>query len=248
MSAQPKLEMWTEQEYWDTEEKSSVKHEFINGQLYAMAGGTEAHADICLNIASAAKNRLRGKPCKAANSELKVKVEATGDSFYPDAMIHCPPARFEGKGNHTLLTPSVLFEVLSNSTKKFNSEGKMLFYQKIETLTDYVLVDAERICVEHFSRDNASEDWRWRLHTRSSEVVRFPKLQLELPMEEIYEELELIEDWVETKWRKQTKSNLRIERESKQRISENVHYRLQCVEAQETVRSVLAVAAASTPL
>lgn len=197
MSAQPKLETWTEQEYWDYEEKSEVRHEFINGQLYAMAGGTLDHALICTNISSATKVRLRGKPCRAVGSELKIKVEATGDSFYADATIFCPPARFEGKGNHTLLTPSVLFEVLSPKTKDFDQEGKMLFYQKIETLTDYVLVDAERICVEHFSRDNADEDWRWRLYTKRSERVRFPKLQLELPLDEIYEELEMIEDWVE---------------------------------------------------
>lgn len=197
MSAQQQLESWTEQEYWDFEEKSSVRHEFVNGQLYAMAGGTEAHADICGNIFAAAKNRLRGKRCKAVNSELKIKVEATGDTFYPDALIHCPPARFEGKNNLVLLTPTVIFEVLSNSTKKFNRDGKMLFYQKIETLTDTVLVDAECICVEHFSRDHTKEDWRYRLYTKRSEVVRFPKLQLELPLDEIYEELEMIEDWVE---------------------------------------------------
>ena len=97
MSAQQKLEIWMEQEYWNYEEKSLVKHEFINGQLYAMAGGTEAHADICLNISSATKTRLRGKACKAANSDLKVKVEATGDTFYPDTTIHCPPQKFEAK-------------------------------------------------------------------------------------------------------------------------------------------------------
>ena len=197
MSAQPKLESWTEQEYWNFEEKSSVKHEFINGQLYAMAGGTHTHAAISSNIVIAAGSRLRGKPCRAINSDLKVKVAATGDTFYPDALIHCPPARFEGKNNLVLLTPSVIFEVLSPSTKAFDQESKLLFYQKIETLTDYVLVDAERICVEHFSRENAGEDWRWRLYTKRGEVLRFPKLELELPLEEIYEEVEMIEDWVE---------------------------------------------------
>ena len=207
MSAQRKLETWTEQEFWDTEEKSEVRHEFINGQLYAMAGGTLAHAKICGNIFAAAKARLRGKRCNALNSELKVKVEATGDSFYPDATIYCPPSRFVGKGDHTLLTPSVLFEVLSDSTKKFNRESKMLFYQKIETLTDYVLVDAERICVEHFSRDSLDEDWRWRLYTQRSHVVRFPKLELELPLEEIYEDVELIEDWVEAQMARFSEEN-----------------------------------------
>lgn len=193
MSAQPKLEIWTEQEYWDYEEKSEVKHEFIHGQPYAMAGGTEAHADICGNIFSAAKVRLRGKACKAANSDLKVKVEATGDSFYPDTTIHCPPARFQGKGNHTLLTPSVIFEVLSPKTKDFDREEKLLFYQKIVTLTNYVLVDAARIFIEHFSRNNADEDWRWRLYTRRADVLRLPGVELELPLDEIYEELDLPE-------------------------------------------------------
>ena len=196
MSAQLQLQRWTEQQYWNFEETSPVKHAFINGQLYAMAGGTSDHADICLNIASAAKARLRGQPCKAVGSELKIKVEATGDSFYPDATVYCPPARFEGKGDHTLLTPSVLFEVLSPKTKAFDREGKLLFYQKIETLTDYVLVDAERICVEHFSRDSIDEDWRWRLYTKRSESVKFPNLEIELPLEEIYEELQMLEDWV----------------------------------------------------
>ncbi len=198
MSAQLQIKRWTEAEYWAFEETSPVKHEFVNGQLYAMAGGTLPHANICLNVAAAAKGRLRGKPCKAATSELKVKVEATGDSFYPDATIYCPPSRFAGKGDHTLLTPSVLFEVLSPATKEYDRKGKMLFYEKIETLTNYVLVDAERICVEHFNRTSADEDWRYHLYTKRSETLRFPHLQLELPLDEIYEDVEMIEDWVET--------------------------------------------------
>ena len=132
MGAQLKLETWTEQEYWAYEETSEVKHEWINGVPYAIAGGTSNHADICGNIFGACKTRLRGKRCKAVNSELKVKVEATGDSFYPAATIYCPPARFQGKGDHTLLTPSVLFEVLSPKTKEFNRSGKMAFYQKFK--------------------------------------------------------------------------------------------------------------------
>ncbi len=193
MGAQRQIEIWTEQEYWDYEENSEIKHEFINGQLYAMAAGTEDHTDICLNITSAAKNRLRGKACKAANSELKVKVVATGDSFYPDTTIYRAPAQFEGKGNHTLLTPSVIFEVTLPITKDFDLTGKPLFYQKIRTLTDYVLVDAERIFVEHFSRNNAGEDWRWRIHTRRADVLQLPGVELELPLAEIYEELNLPE-------------------------------------------------------
>ena len=73
----------------------------------------------------------------------------------------------------------------------------MAFYQKIESLTDYVLVDSEHISVEHWSRSNIAEDWRWRLYTKRSESVKFPSLEIELPLEEIYEDLEMLEDWVE---------------------------------------------------
>ena len=130
MSAQLQLETWTEQEYWDLEEKSEVRHEFINGVPYAMAGGTLNHAKICLNVASAAKARLRGKRCEAASSELKVKVEATGNSFYPDATIYCPPARFAGKGDHTLLTPTVLFEVYRPKPRSSTAAEKWRFTRK----------------------------------------------------------------------------------------------------------------------
>ena len=197
MSAQNKGEIYTEEQYWQLEEAALEKHEFVGGRIYQRAQSSFGHTAICANILASANARLRGRPHRVFNGDMKVKVEATGDSFYPDATIHTPPARFTGAGDHTLLTPTILFEVTTPATTDFDHQGKLLFYQKIETLTDYVLVDAERICVEHFSRDNANEDWRWRLYTKRIEVLRFPRLELELPLDEIYEDLEMIEDWVE---------------------------------------------------
>lgn len=200
-------EIYSEAEYWTMEETALEKHEFVGGKIYQRAQGSFNHTAICGNVLVAAHSRRRGKDYRVFNSDMKVKVAATGDSFYPDASIYCPPARFTGEGNHTLLTPAVLFEVTMPATRNFERQGKMLFYQKIETLTDYVLVDAQRICVEHFSRDNSDEDWRWRLYIKRSEVVRFPKLQLELPLDEIYEELEMIEDWVEVQMARAQEDN-----------------------------------------
>lgn len=197
MSAQHQREIYTETEYWAQEELASEKHEFVGSEIYQRAQGSLIHATICGNVLAAAHSRRCGKDYRVFNSDIKIKVEATGDSFYPDATVCCPPARFTGKGNHTLLTPKIIFEMTLPATKDFDHQGKMLFYQKIETLTDDVLVNAKRICFEHFNRDNSNEDWRWRLHTKRSEIIRFPKLELELPLEEIYEELEMIEDWVE---------------------------------------------------
>ena len=189
MSAQRQIETWTQQEYWELEEISPIKHEFINGVPYAMAGGTFNHTKVGGNVFGSVDFRLRGKPCNVHTSEQKVKVEATNDTFYPDAVIFCPPARFEGKGNHTLLTPSVIFEVLSPATKDFDRTDKFRAYRQIETLTDYILIEPDRVFVDHFRR--TPDGWLLRNYTRRDEELSFPDLEITLPLGEIYRDLDV---------------------------------------------------------
>ena len=191
MSAQHQLETWTEEEYWELEERSEVKHEFINGQPYVMSGGTFNHTTICTNLASSLKTLLRGKPCRGRSSEQKVKSEKSGNTFYPDAVVFCPPSRFIGKGDHTLLTPTVIFEVLSPSTEATDRGGKFAAYRQIDSLTDYVLIEPERVFIDHYRR--TPEGWLLRNYTRRDDVLRFPDLSIELPLDEIYDELDVPE-------------------------------------------------------
>ena len=191
MSAHLKPRIWSEAEYWEFEETSPDKHEFVNGQLWTMAGGTFNHSTICTNLAFSAKGRLRDKPCRARSSEQKVKSEKSGNTLYPDAVIYCPPARFEGKGDHTLLTPAVIFEVLSPSTQAFDRTDKFTIYRQIETLTDYVLIEPDRIYVEHFRR--TPDGWLWRAYTRRDESLSLPDQEIELPLDAIYDELDVPE-------------------------------------------------------
>ena len=191
MSAQHQLETWTEAEYWELEERSEVKHEWINGQPYAMAGGTFNHTTICGNVFASAKAHLRGKPCRARSSEQKIKSEKSGNTFYPDAVIFCPPSRFIGKGDHTLLTPTVIFEVLSPSTEATDRGDKFAAYRQIDSLTDYVLIEPERVFVDHYRR--RPEGWLLRDYTRRDDRLRFPDLDIELPLDELYDELDVPE-------------------------------------------------------
>lgn len=188
MSAQPKVDWISEDEYREGEEISPVKHEWFEGEVFAMAGGTFNHAAICTNISTAARNALRGRRCTALGGEMRVKVEATGLNTYPDAVIFCPPARFEGAGDSTLLTPNVIFEVLSQPTETYDRTRKFDAYKLIETLTDYVLVDQNEIRVEHFRR--TPEGWLLRVFTSHGDVLGLQNVEIELPLEEIYEELE----------------------------------------------------------
>ncbi len=191
MSAQRQLETWTEQEYWEYEEKSEEKHEFINGQLFTMSGGTFNHTRICGNVFGSVNTRLRGKPCDVHTSEQKVKSERSGNTYYPDAVIFCPPSRWVGKGDHTLLTPTVVFEVLSPTTESHDRGDKFRAYRQIESLTDYVLVEADRISVDHYRRQ--SDGWLLRWDTRRDDALLFPDLGIELPLDDIYQSLDVPE-------------------------------------------------------
>ena len=195
MSAQRQIEtddqIYTEAQYWELEANSPEKHEFIGSKITAMAGGTRNHTRICGNVFGAVNNLLRGKPCDVHTSEQKVKSERSGNTYYPDAVIFCPPSRWTGTGDHTLLTPTVIFEVLSPATERNDRGSKFRAYQQIESLTDYVLIEAEQISVDHYRR--TPEGWLLRTYTKRGDVLSFPDLDIELPVADIYESLDVPE-------------------------------------------------------
>ncbi len=156
-NAVPKPHYITKEEYREGEEISTVKHEWLNGVVYAMAGGTFNHSTICNSISTAATNALKGKSCKARNSEQRIKIQSNGQEVYPDAVIFCLPSRFVGKGDSTLLTPKIVFEVLSDSTQKYHRTSKFALYKTIETLEEYILIEQDRIWIDHFWK--AGDNW-----------------------------------------------------------------------------------------
>lgn len=189
MTAQPQQRPMSPEEFEAFEELSPVKHEFWNGTLIAMAGGTDNHSIICGNIFASAKNALNGKRCRARTSEKMVRIESANAEYYPDALIFCPPARLTGKGNRILLNPKVIFEVLSESTAQKDRGIKFEVYRACESITDYVLVSQDRILVEHFRRVEGG--WFLQSFNSLEDSLSFPDLEISLPLSEIYDELEL---------------------------------------------------------
>ena len=144
------------------ENASPIRHEYISGRLYAMAGGTVKHAHIITNLTTAIHSRLRGKRCRGASGDQRVRTSATATNwYYPDLSIMCPPHRFHPKDQTALLNPSAIFEVLSPETEKFDRTTKFDEYALIESMTDYVLVSTEVARVEHYRR---LENGNWELH------------------------------------------------------------------------------------
>ena len=178
----------TPQEYLAGEETSAAKHEYYDGQIYAMAGGTNAHAILCTNTLIVLGSQLLGKPCRAVSSEQRVKVEATGLHVYPDASVYCEDARFDGAGDTNLLDPTVIVEVLSRSTSAYDRGDKFDHYKRIETLQDYVLIEQTRVHVEHFHRLENS-DWLLRSFDNLSDTLALLSVDCEITLNQIYEGL-----------------------------------------------------------
>ncbi len=182
-------ELISEEEFARLEESSNTKHEYYQGRLYAMSGGSNRHARLVLNAGATLRDHLRGKPCRAVGSEQRVKIEATGLQTYPDASVYRPPARFEGRSDEVLLTPTLIIEVLSPSTENYDRSAKFAHYQQIASLTDYILITQDRVLVEHFHRHDA-DGWLLRSYNVRESSVALPDLDLVLPLSELYEDVE----------------------------------------------------------
>ena len=175
------------EDYLAGEEAGEIKHEYIAGTVYAMAGGTSDHHQIGLNIAFAARSHLKGKPCKVFVFDFKLRLKISeGDVFYyPDVMVGCDP-----RDTHTLYLrfPKLLVEISSESTERLDRCEKKLAYQTIETIEEYLIVAQDRYEVILYRRDN---DWQPELFSRLSDSVTLKAIELDLPLFSIYEGLAL---------------------------------------------------------
>jgi Uma2 family endonuclease len=133
-------------EYVNFEQFSKEKHEFVQGWILAMAGGTVNHALLGQQVAAELDRQVRGGPCRVHNSELRIRIPNEDVILYPDATIICGPAQTDQDDENAVTNPNVIVEVTSPSTAKFDRGQKFLFYQAIPSLREYVLVShAERL-------------------------------------------------------------------------------------------------------
>lgn len=174
------------EDYLAWEETQAEKHEFVAGEVFAMAGARQDHVIVSLNIASALKRRLRGTPCRAYIADMKLRVETADAFFYPDVMVSCNPEDRQAK--QFLSHPTLIAEVLSESTADYDRGGKFVAYRKLASLQEYLIVDIEARRVECFRR---TDDGDWLLHDYIGEVdCQLTSLSLSLPLAEIFEDIE----------------------------------------------------------
>lgn len=165
MIATPRQHM-TPQDYLEWEERQDIKYEYVNGEVFAMTGGTIPHNDIAVNLTTALKNHLRGKGCKVSMADAKLGI-LEGSFHYPDVMVTCDQR--DRQAIKLIQYPCIIAEVLSPATEAYDRGGKFAHYRRIKTLKEYLLIDAQQISVECF-RLNEKGIWELHPYTEGDEI------------------------------------------------------------------------------
>jgi len=178
----------TPEAYLELEEKSNIKHEYIDGQVYAMAGTTDTHNTIALNLALLIRNHFRGSDCRVYFADIKAKLEKRNRFYYPDIIVTCDPKDRETPTYKRF--PKLIIEVLSESTEGFDRGDKFNDYQTLDSLEEYVLVNSKHQRVETFRR-NEQGLWVLQTYTPDDQNFELQSINLTASFIDLYENVEL---------------------------------------------------------
>jgi Uma2 family endonuclease len=185
MPAPLTVQRLTEQEYLAVERAAPFKSEFIGGEMFAMAGGSPMHSLIAANLIGELRTRLKGCPCRPFTSDLRLKVEATGLFTYPDVSVVCGPLQFAAGTDDTVVNPTLLIEVLSDSTEAYDRGEKFQHYRQLPALKEFLLVSQRLPRIEQFLR-RPNEEWALRTAQGLEATLALPSLEITLELNEVY--------------------------------------------------------------
>jgi Uma2 family endonuclease len=176
---------YTIEEYLQMERASDEKHEYYQGEIFAMAGASNRHITISTNLSGELYNKLQTSPCYPYGSDMRIHIPENTLFTYPDISIICGEINTFDKDKDTALHPIILIEILSKSTRNYDRIGKFKLYRDIPTLKEYMLVDSEHIDVEIW-RINEHNHWELEEYKKLQEIVTLPAIDVSISMEKIY--------------------------------------------------------------
>ncbi len=179
-------EKYTYEAYLELERNSEIKHEFYYGEIFAMAGTTILHNDIVYNTTTALKKTIKKekKKCKVNSEAVKTQITKRSHYTYPDIVVRCDQTEDD---NLTITKPILIVEVLSESTRKYDSGQKFTFYKQIPSLKYYILVEQNYCLITCYTREN--DFWYHQVYTKLDEIIKLEHLEIEVPVKEIYDEI-----------------------------------------------------------
>ena len=196
MVTQPQDEplVMTEAEYLEFEEASEIRHEFVNGRVYAMTGASYNHAVITGNTHTSFNIQLAERDCTVISNEVRLKVDSKSVSFrYPDVMVVCGEPKFVKKRTDTIKNPTVIVEVLSPSTALVDHNVKLREYTQIASLQVYILIAQHEANVQVYTRQDA-EKWTYQTATGLDSTIDLPAIGCTLALADVYKKVDLTSD------------------------------------------------------
>ncbi|MFY7788188.1 MAG: Uma2 family endonuclease [Thermoflexibacteraceae bacterium] len=190
----PEVFRATVDEYLFYEETSAEKYDYFRGQVIARAGGSEQHNDIEGNIMGELRNILANTPCKPFNSNTKVWIPQRQSFFYPDAAVACGDIDTNKKYG-ILNNPTVIFEVLSESTEVFDKGQKFAFYRTLPSLKEYILIAQDAYYIETFYL-KTNQTWEYEAFAGADTLLKIKALHIEIPMKDIYRYVEIARETI----------------------------------------------------
>lgn len=173
--------------YLETEKDSPQKHEYIQGQIYVMAGARDTHVTITANLVALLRNHIRGSGCRLYLADMKARIESLNIFYYPDVMVTCDER--DRNFDYYKRYPCLIIEVLSNKTEAFDRGDKFTDYSELETLQEYVLINQKRMRVERFRRDS-EERWVLYRYNKGDEFY-LESIDFHCPITAVYEDVSL---------------------------------------------------------
>jgi Uma2 family endonuclease len=174
---------FTPDEYFAWEEQQEFKHEYIDGEVYAMSGGTTNHSEIASNFNFLLKAHLRGGNCRVLNSDARVSIQASNNYVYPDVSVTCDER--DRNNAQFISNPCLIVEVLSSSTEGYDRGKKFEMYRRSNSLREYVLVSTERVEIDLFRKDDRGE-WKF-ISYAPGDMVELESINLTFPIEQLFE-------------------------------------------------------------
>lgn len=188
MSAIPKTKL-TSKDYLEFERNSEIKHEFFDGEIFAMSGAKRNHNKVTTNLSGLVWQHLKGKNCESYSNDMRVFVPKSGLYTYPDLVVVCGKPQFQDNVFDTLLNPVLLIEVLSDSTESYDRGKKFQHYRSIESLQEYVLVSQNEARIEKYVRHG---DGFWLLSEAvgTDSEIEFTSIECRIALSEVYDKID----------------------------------------------------------
>jgi Uma2 family endonuclease len=189
MASPKRSPLLTPAEYLRIERAALYRSEYFAEEMFAMAGGSPRHSLIKTNLVSELRHRLKGRPCTAYDGDLRILVAATGLYTYPDASVICGELQYDDHHRDTMLNPTLLSEVLSETSEAYDRGKKFHHYQKLPSLKEYLLVSQDSPRLERFSR-NPDDTWTLTVVSGLDQSLELPSIGVMLSLAEVYDKVD----------------------------------------------------------